>query len=218
VQQNYAEAVDWYRKAADAGDSRAQTTLGLMYYDGQGVTQDYVESVRWYRKAADAGNADAQAVLGTSYEEGEGVTQDYAEAARWYRKAADAGHPRAQSFLGYVYFRGQGVPQDYVLAHMWYNLAASNSNGEDQKQWAEMRDDVAKKLTPQQLGRRSGWLGSGDPKSKSFHWDRCAKFARSDGASFPTMRRSAQTHRAAHTAGKRRAWDRQTMLIGLVSW
>jgi len=44
VQQNYAEAVDWYRKAAMRRQPR-QTTLGLMYYDGQGVTQDYVESV-----------------------------------------------------------------------------------------------------------------------------------------------------------------------------
>ena len=55
VPQDYAEAVKWYRKAADQGYAAAQTNLGLMYAHGQGVPQDYVEAVKWYRKAADQG-------------------------------------------------------------------------------------------------------------------------------------------------------------------
>ena len=92
--QDYAEAVRWYRKAADQGNADAQFSLGYMYDNGQGVPQDYAEAARWYRKAADQGDADAQFNLGYMYDKGQGVPQDYAEAARWYRKAADQGERR----------------------------------------------------------------------------------------------------------------------------
>jgi TPR repeat protein len=41
VQQNYTEALKWYKKAADQGDATAQYALGLMYYNGEGVQQNY---------------------------------------------------------------------------------------------------------------------------------------------------------------------------------
>ena len=44
VPQNYAEAVKWYRLAADQGDARAQFNLGFMYGTGQGVPQNYAEA------------------------------------------------------------------------------------------------------------------------------------------------------------------------------
>ena len=44
VPQNYAEAVKWYRLAADQGDASAQFNLGVMYDKGQGVPQDYAEA------------------------------------------------------------------------------------------------------------------------------------------------------------------------------
>ena len=60
VKQDYAEAVRWYRKAADQGDADAQFCLGVMYYNGNGVKQDYAEAVRWYFKAAEQGHEEAK--------------------------------------------------------------------------------------------------------------------------------------------------------------
>ena len=42
--QDYAEAVKWYRKAAERGDVTAQYNLGLMYYKGEGILQDFVSA------------------------------------------------------------------------------------------------------------------------------------------------------------------------------
>ena len=42
VPQDYAEAIKWYRKAAEQGYASAQYNLGIMYDDGEGVPQDYV--------------------------------------------------------------------------------------------------------------------------------------------------------------------------------
>ena len=55
VPQDDAEAVRWYRLAAEQGDAYAQYNLGLMYRKGEGVPQDDAEAVRWYRLAAEQG-------------------------------------------------------------------------------------------------------------------------------------------------------------------
>jgi TPR repeat protein len=47
VPQDDAEAVKWYRKAAEQGDANAQYNLGQGYGDGQGVPQDHAEAVKW---------------------------------------------------------------------------------------------------------------------------------------------------------------------------
>jgi TPR repeat protein len=88
VPQNYAEAVRWYRLAADQGDRWAQTNLGAMYDQGEGVTQNYVEAVRLYRLAADQGFSLAQSRLGLMYANGEGVSQNDVEAYKWLALAA----------------------------------------------------------------------------------------------------------------------------------
>ena len=46
VQQDYAEAVKWFRRAADQGNVQAQFSLGFMYEDGQGVQQNNAEAAK----------------------------------------------------------------------------------------------------------------------------------------------------------------------------
>ena len=121
---DYATALRSYRKAADQGNADAQSLLGFMYYQGQGVAQNYKEAARWYRKAADQGNVDARTLLGIMYEDGLGVPQDYREAARCYRIAADLGAAVAQSRLGDLYDFGHGVSRDFTEAARWYRKAA----------------------------------------------------------------------------------------------
>ena len=83
VPQDVAEAVKWYRLAADQGYAMAQYNLGVMYDNGQGVPQDDAEALKWYRLAADQGQADAQFNLGVMYYNGQGVPKDLIEAYAW---------------------------------------------------------------------------------------------------------------------------------------
>jgi TPR repeat protein len=46
VPQDYAEAVKWFRKAADQGSANGQHNLGTMYQFGQGVRQDNAEAAK----------------------------------------------------------------------------------------------------------------------------------------------------------------------------
>ena len=129
VPQDYAEAVRWYRMAADQGEALAQFNLGAMYHSGHGISQNYAEALHWYRMAADQGNANAQWNLSVMYRRGQGVPQDDAEAVRWSRRAAERGHASAQSYLGLMYELGRGVKQDHIEAVHWYRLAADQGNG-----------------------------------------------------------------------------------------
>ena len=128
VPQDIAEAVKWYRRAAEEGDANAQTKLGLMYDKGDGVPQDFAEAVKWYRRAAEQGNAEAQYNLARMYRNGQGVPQDIAEAMKWCRRAAEEGDATAQFNLGALYANGQGVPEDHAEAAKWYRRAAEQGN------------------------------------------------------------------------------------------
>ena len=91
VPKDDAEAVKWYRKAAEQGYAVAQTNLGAMYAHGQGVSKDYAEALKWYRKAAEYGYDLAQNNLGAMYFNGEGVRQNHREAVKWYRQPNGSG-------------------------------------------------------------------------------------------------------------------------------
>ena len=86
--QDYAAALQLCRPLAEQGDARAQTSLGGMYYNGQGVQRDYAEAAKWVRKAAEQGYAPAQADLGVMYWNGQGVLQDAVLAYMWLNLAA----------------------------------------------------------------------------------------------------------------------------------
>jgi TPR repeat protein/serine/threonine protein kinase len=121
---DYATVLQLMRPLADAGNSRAQTYMGVLYDNGQGVPQDDAQAVAWYSKAADQGDARAQTHLGAAYEAGRGVARDLGQAIELYRKAADQQHVAAEYTLGKMYAAGRGVPQDYGQAAEWFRRAA----------------------------------------------------------------------------------------------
>jgi uncharacterized protein len=169
-EQDYTQAADWYRKAAEQGNVEAQFSLGILYGTGQGVPQDDSQAVMLFRKAAEQGLARAQSNLGVAYASGRGIPKDVAEAAAWWRKAAEQGDEQAQFKLGLCYFTGQGVLEDYVEAHKWLNIAASHASADDQKQFMDQRNDVGEALSPAQLAeaqrRASDWLAAFEKRKK----------------------------------------------------
>lgn len=81
--QDDAEAVKWYRKAVEQGNAKAQLTLGICYYNCDGVPQDTAEALKLYRKAAEQGQANGQYNLGASYAKGHGVPLSLVTAYMW---------------------------------------------------------------------------------------------------------------------------------------
>ena len=102
-EENYEEAVLWYRKAAEQGVSEAQNNLGVMYKDGQGVKQDFKEAARWFLLAALQDNTLAQLNLGWLYHAGLGILnlqqEDTIAAIHCLQQAAQQGNEGALRIL-----------------------------------------------------------------------------------------------------------------------
>ena len=96
VLKDDAEAVRWFRLAAEQGDASAQFNLGVMYAKGEGVLKDDAEAVRWYRLAAEQGDASAQFNLGVMHADGRGVLKDSVLAHMWCNIAGANGHEAAR--------------------------------------------------------------------------------------------------------------------------
>lgn len=63
VNKDERQAAEWFRKAAEAGETPAMAYLGVMYENGRGIPKDLEQAVAWYRRAAAAGNKEAQDAL-----------------------------------------------------------------------------------------------------------------------------------------------------------
>ena len=118
-----AEAVRWYRIAAEGGLAEGQYNLGTLYAQGRGVQRDDTQAAKWFELAAHQGLAPAQFNLASFYASGRGVARDNALAAVWFEQAAKAGLPQAQHNLGLMYEHGQGVALDRDRALQWYQAA-----------------------------------------------------------------------------------------------
>jgi len=143
----YATALKEWKPLAETGDYRAQNNLGVMYFNGHGVTQDDKTALKWYKKAAEQGDALAQFNLGDMYRRGEGVSKDYKTAVKWYKKAAEQGYADAQINLGWANYKGLGVARNNTHALMWFNIAASQGS----KNAMVRRKVVQDEMTPQDI-------------------------------------------------------------------
>jgi hypothetical protein len=95
VPQDYAEAVRWYRLAADQGHASAQNNLGVMYATGEGVLQDYVQAHMWYNLAASRPDAEKRALaIGVRDNLADKMTPTQIAEAERLAREWDAAHPR----------------------------------------------------------------------------------------------------------------------------
>jgi hypothetical protein len=85
---SWTNAVVWFRKSAEQGNSDAQTALADYLIRGMpGVKTNSAEAMQLYLAAANQGNASAQHKLARLYQEGNHVKADYVESLKWYRLA-----------------------------------------------------------------------------------------------------------------------------------
>ncbi|MCA3585753.1 MAG: sel1 repeat family protein, partial [Methylocystis sp.] len=63
IARDDAQAVQWFRRAAEQGNADGQANLGIMLESGRGIVHNLEEAVIWYQRAARQGNAGAQASL-----------------------------------------------------------------------------------------------------------------------------------------------------------
>lgn len=137
----------WIEKAAKQGKTEAETQLGKMCLNGEGVpanaspesAYNYKCAAKWLKKGAANGDTKAYYYLASMYENGLGVRQNIAKAFKYYQKAAVAGDSNAQDMVGNYYYYGiKPIHQNYTAAKDWFEKSAAQNNLPAQSKLAGM--------------------------------------------------------------------------------
>ncbi len=145
-----SSALKTLQRGADAGDIDCRILLGMTYGLGTlGESADETKALPHYLIAAEAGNRVAKYFAAELLINGKNTPKDLPRGIKYLKSAAAGNIYGAQYLLANLYAQGQGVPQDVSQAYFWANLAASLNA--DDKDYAELRDDLAKKLVAAEL-------------------------------------------------------------------
>lgn len=164
VPNDRGKVLNWYRCAAEQGDSEAQLRTGIILL-GQAVEQSLAErhnpddsplqseALYWLQRAAEQDNPEAQYDLGRRL-----LHHDAKAALAWFERAAKRDHDMAQFELGEIYRQGKGAPAgaNQAAAFKWYLLAARRGNSPAQAKVGEFL--YAGTGTPQDPVKAYEWL------------------------------------------------------------
>ncbi len=89
VPKDETKALEWYKLAAEAGNSRAQYKVGAAYAHGVGgLEKNETEAGKWFMKAAEQGSRKAAQAVAKGYKKGMyGLPKDKKKAKFWLKKA-----------------------------------------------------------------------------------------------------------------------------------
>jgi hypothetical protein len=98
----YDRAADVWGPLAEAGDARALSGLGFMYYSGRGVARDIVHAAELFGRAAEQGEPTAQLFLAIMYFRADGVPRNSPLAMMWLELAISGGQPETYELRGQI--------------------------------------------------------------------------------------------------------------------
>jgi TPR repeat protein len=140
-----AEALKWYRKAADQGSAEASMHIAALVTAGSPTNVNYQEALQRCENAAAQKSPAGATCAGRIYDHGLGVPADAAQAVKWYRRGAELGSASSLLYLGEAYWKGRGVQLNKTAAYMWLLLAARSTIPEARKQEAALRGELSEK-------------------------------------------------------------------------
>jgi uncharacterized protein len=120
-----ADAMAAWRKAADKGSTSAMVELGVLYGTGAGVAKDEDAARKLFERAAQAGNP--RGVTNLAALGGASAPSDPARARGLLQKAAET-NAEAQYQLGLMLAEGKGGPQDDAGARALFEKAAAQNH------------------------------------------------------------------------------------------
>lgn len=141
--------------AAEQGYSEAQTLLGQILLDGNGIEVDQVQALEWFKKASQSDHPMAINMVGRCIENGWGVPANPTEAANWYKRAADLGLDWGMYNYANLLARGVAVQQNRSEAFRLYNAAAEQGHAKSMNVIGRFVDEGWE--TPRDLDLAADW-------------------------------------------------------------
>lgn len=126
VEDKEKAEIYWLRKAAEQGDEKSQTALGIKLSD----LCYFEEAVSWFTKASEQGSAEAKYHLGELYRKGLGIESSPEKAFHLYKESAEGFCPEGMRELGKCYLEGIGTDEDENEAFYWFKEGAGFDDAE----------------------------------------------------------------------------------------
>jgi uncharacterized protein len=124
--------------------------VGYLILTGTGVAKDPEMAVVWLKNGYEKGDLTSRAYYGLALATGTGIPRDAGLGGQLLNEAANAGSVDAMTTLAGLHQVGQTLPRDYMRAYLWANIAISR--GATSASLLALRDDLEKRLSPEQLG------------------------------------------------------------------
>ena len=136
---DYPQALQWYKRASEHGDSTATCHVGEMILNGEGTIKDEYEAFSWFKKAVDEGSVYGTYLYGKCYLDGTGVAQDKKKGIELITEAAEYDED-AQCALGICYLEGNGVEKDLKKAVFYLEKAVSDEYVKNEEAEAKLEE------------------------------------------------------------------------------
>ena len=124
VEVSIAEAIKWFKKAAEWDLFSAKTALRQLQ------EQQLINYMKDYPSGPDISKPDMQFNVAILYLKGKGLKKNVKKAFYWMKKSAQNNHHEAQHQLGMMYFNGTGVKKNTREAHHWLKKSAYAGNSQ----------------------------------------------------------------------------------------
>ena len=135
--QDYKKALFWLSRAAKNDLPMAHFCLGVIYFEGWGVSKDFNNAINSFTKSIELGISDEPGYSGWSgviaesfigemyYLGGNGIAKNDSEALKWLAPAAELNDMKAQSLLADMYYFGdRSLIKNLNEAFNWFSRAA----------------------------------------------------------------------------------------------
>lgn len=117
--QDFKNAIQLIRQAAEKGNAEAQYNYGISFQQGIEVTKNDSLANIWFLKSANQGWKDTQFKMAYSYATGRGVTKDEKQAFLWSVKCAEQLDVECMFNVVNCYMEGRGTQKNMDSMLVW---------------------------------------------------------------------------------------------------
>lgn len=140
---NYTKAYQLFQVLAEAGDTKAQYDLSLMYIQGIGTKKNIEQGLTWLNSAAEKGNIEAMLELGVLYQKIDSLDNAPQLVLYWFEKAAMAGSAVGQYNLAHIYMDGGPIVPDLSKAYIWMSISDATGNPVASSELAKLKASLS---------------------------------------------------------------------------
>lgn len=127
--KDYANAFNFFNKAAEQGNKESATNLGKLFYRGLGTEKNIQEAIYWFNKSKDSDEYAKFYLAYIMFHEDE-IALDSIKAFQYFNDAANSNIASSYNYLGLCYVNGIGTKIDSIESNKWF-LKGAKANKAD---------------------------------------------------------------------------------------